>query len=43
MRKQIDKEYKSKMYSGVFNKKLDRAYNQYTVETRQNLERGTAL
>ena len=26
-----------------FNKKLDRAYNQYTVETRQNLERGTAL
>ena len=26
-----------------FNKKLDRAYNEYTVETRQNLERGTAL
>lgn len=26
-----------------FNKKLDRAYNDYTVETRQNLERGTAL
>ena len=26
-----------------FNKKLDRAYDKFTVETRQNLERGTAL
>ena len=26
-----------------FNKKLERAYDKYTVETRQNLERGTAL
>jgi len=27
----------------MFNKKLKRAYDKYTVETRQNLERGTAL
>jgi len=27
----------------VFNKKLDRAFNAYTTETRQNLERGTNL
>jgi len=26
----------------VFNKKLGRAYNQYTAEIKQNLERGTA-
>jgi SYF2 splicing factor len=26
-----------------FNKKIKRAYDKYTVETRQNLERGTAL
>lgn len=26
-----------------FNAKLSRAYDQYTVEIRQNLERGTAL
>jgi pre-mRNA-splicing factor SYF2 len=27
----------------VFNKKIKRAYDKYTVEIRQNLERGTAL
>lgn len=27
----------------VFNKKVRRAYDKYTVEIRQNLERGTAL
>eukprot|EP00933_Yihiella_yeosuensis_P015058 TRINITY_DN13257_c0_g1_i1.p1 TRINITY_DN13257_c0_g1~~TRINITY_DN13257_c0_g1_i1.p1 ORF type:complete len:477 (-),score=117.59 TRINITY_DN13257_c0_g1_i1:129-1559(-) len=27
----------------VFNKKMDRFFNSYTEETRQNLERGTAL
>eukprot|EP01132_Coremiostelium_polycephalum_P005106 gene5106-6356_t len=27
----------------IFNKKVARAYDKYTVETRQNLERGTAL
>ena len=26
-----------------FNKKIKRAYDKYTVEIRQNLERGTAL
>ena len=26
-----------------FNEKLERAYNKYTVEIRQNLERGTAV
>ena len=27
----------------VFNKKIKRAFDKYTVEIRQNLERGTAL
>ncbi len=27
----------------VFNKKLARSFDKYTVEIRQNLERGTAL
>ena len=27
----------------VFNKKISRAFDKYTVEIRQNLERGTAL
>ena len=27
----------------VFNKKLERAFGEYTLEMRQNLERGTAL
>jgi hypothetical protein len=27
----------------VFNKKIARAYDKYTVEIQQNLERGTAL
>jgi len=27
----------------TFNKKIKRAYDKYTVEIRQNLERGTAL
>lgn len=27
----------------LFNQKVSRAYDKYTVETRQNLERGTAL
>merc|ERR1712100_318238 len=26
-----------------FNKKIERAFNEYTMETRSNLERGTAL
>lgn len=29
--------------NAVFNKKIKRAYDKYTVEIRQNLERGTAL
>ena len=27
----------------VFNKKIKRSYDKYTIETKQNLERGTAL
>ena len=27
----------------VFNKKIKRAFDKYTIEIRQNLERGTAL
>jgi hypothetical protein len=29
--------------NAVFNKKLERAFGEYTLEMRQNLERGTAL
>jgi pre-mRNA-splicing factor SYF2 len=29
--------------NGVFNKKIKRAFDKYTVEIRQNLERGTAI
>ena len=29
--------------NAVFNKKIKRAFDKYTVEIRQNLERGTAL
>ena len=29
--------------NAVFNKKIKRAYDKYTVEIQQNLERGTAL
>ncbi|KAL6061653.1 pre-mRNA-splicing factor syf2 [Balamuthia mandrillaris] len=30
-------------HNRVFNKKIGRAYDEYTVETKQNLERGTAV
>jgi pre-mRNA-splicing factor SYF2 len=29
--------------NAMFNKKLKRSFDKYTVEIRQNLERGTAL
>jgi hypothetical protein len=30
-------------HNAKFNKKIKRAYDQYTVEIKQNLERGTAV
>lgn len=44
-RAHVDDEYVTYINdrNKVFNKKIARAYNQYTTEIRQNLERGTAI
>ena len=38
----VDVDYINKR-NHVFNKKLARSFDKYTVEIKQNLERGTAL